>query len=150
MLKSLWFLRIIANIILVTISVIVLGILWGYVFGYDDPLLWIWVWLVAGLVVGIVGGAYKIFIDLPPKALLNYRSVVVYRPTRCGQCRGKGRRQVFIFFKRKCRGCGGRGSVLVAEKSEKCAWCQGKGRGLLFRCPVCSGTGWAYSGIEKE
>lgn len=76
-----------------------------------------------------------------------------YEPQTCVRCEGKGTRT----GKGNCKGCGGAGSVLVAQPAQSCGRCEGKGEvkaGLLGwsveRCSVCGGCGWANSAAKAD
>ena len=76
---------------------------------------------------------------------------VNYAPESCAECGRTGRKRYNTFEEEKpCISCRGRGSVLVAQPSQRCAYCGGKGEapptGRLpqRRCEVRGGSAWAH------
>jgi len=66
--------------------------------------------------------------------------VINYAPETCAWCNGSG-----WHAGRRCKACGGQGSVLVAQPARKCEWCNGSGWYAGRRCRACGGTGWAHA-----
>jgi RecJ-like exonuclease len=134
----------------------VLGVFFGTIIGFACGYLLgnINLYGIIGPFVGLIGGIalgvylYHALYELSDKILKNRRSIVAYQPVRCAWCKGTGKKFFLLIFKFKCSACGGRGSVLAAEKSRKCGWCNGTGKRFMRRCPVCDGTGWAHSSID--
>lgn len=63
----------------------------------------------------------------------------------CNSCNGTGRSPYG-----RCRGCNGKGKVLVRRPPRKCGACNGTGAGhygVAHLCEGCGGSGWLNSYI---
>ena len=67
-----------------------------------------------------------------------------YAPEECAWCQGTGKQKP----QARCRVCGGKGGLLVAQPAQRCPACDGAGHPPLGLstdlCPGCDGGGWQH------
>jgi len=79
-----------------------------------------------------------------------------YSPEGCAWCHGSGDDPKSSVFgpPNVCPVCSGQGSIVVVQPAMRCSRCRGTGRDTsavydLKVCPVCGGSGWAHTKIQR-
>jgi hypothetical protein len=100
---------------------------------------------LVGSFVGAGFATFQFFSSPTPQPFKKRRNLVIYYPARCASCHGRGKGRFF-----KCQAWGGRGSVLVVDKSPRCPACRGTGKTMfILHCKTCNGSGWAHSNLDN-